>query len=81
MTLTVDIVEQPSFKTPDGKTFPSREEALSHLYRQKYIDEAKRYVEARSMTKINATRATNTIADYLAYRHLQEQAGKGATNG
>jgi hypothetical protein len=73
-----EILEQPSFKTPDGKVFPTREEAVAHLYRQKFIDEAKRYVETKGMTKINATRATNTIADYLAHCHLKERADKVA---
>jgi hypothetical protein len=73
-----EIIEQPSYKTPDGKVFQTREAAVAHLYRQKFVDEARRYVETQNMAKINATRATNTIADYLAYCHLQERAEKAA---
>lgn len=67
----MNIEAVQSYKTPDGKVFQTKEEAVSYLYRQRFIEQARAYVETRGMTKINATRAINVIADFLVYTHLQ----------
>ncbi len=67
----MNIEAVQSYKTPDGKVFQTKEEAVSYLYRQRFIEQARAYVETRGMTKINATRAANAIADFLVYTHLQ----------
>lgn len=67
----MNIEAVQSYKTPDGRVFQTKEEAVSYLYRQRFVEQARAYVETRGMTKINATRAINVIADYLVYAHLQ----------
>lgn len=68
-----EIQAVQAYRTPDGKTFPTVEEAHQHWFRSQFIDRAKRYTAARGLEKSAATRAHNIICDYLAFERVQAQ--------
>jgi hypothetical protein len=69
--MSVETVQ--SYKTPDGKIFLTREDAVTYLYRSEFLEHANEYVASRGMTGVNATRAANVIAEYLAHARATSQ--------
>lgn len=67
------IEEVPSYRTPDGKVFSTKEEAILHTKRESYRAQAEIYAAKRGIEgAANKTRAVNTIIDYCAFEELQE---------
>ncbi len=66
-TNKMSIDEIKSYRTPDGGVFATYDEAEGHVLRERFRPGAQRFTEAKGMAKINATRAINTIVDYLVW--------------
>ncbi len=65
--MSMNIDEVKSYRTPDGLVFATHDEAKEHVLKARFRPGAERFVEAKGMAKINATRAINTIVEYLAW--------------
>ena len=68
---TIDKI--PAYRTPDGKVFYDEAAAVAHVHSAQFSQVADAYIQARGLTKANATRARNTVMDYLAFEHLRAQ--------
>lgn len=61
-----------SFQTPDGTLHTTREAALAHMNKDKYLDRAKAFVESKGQwPRGQDTRATNLIAEFLAFEEVR----------
>lgn len=69
-----EIAEIPSYRTPDGAIFQTRQEALAHLHRETYRSRAEEFANARGLEGANRTRAVNIIADYCVFEEMEEDS-------
>ena len=61
-----------TFKTPDGKYFATEAEAMQHIARGRFSEQADGYINSRDdWPKGAATRAKNIVCDYLAWAEAQ----------
>lgn len=59
-----------SYKTPDGKIFLSKEDAIAYTHRELYRERAEAYTTHRKIEGPNKTRTVNTIIDYCAFEEV-----------
>lgn len=67
-----------TFKTPDGCYFATEAEALQHMARDKFEEQAQAYIDSLGWdeedrgAKAQATRIKNAICNYLAWVESQK---------
>lgn len=68
------LQEVTKFKTPDGREFVSKEEALAHLNAEKYLERVAPFMASREWKKGRGTLAINTLKAFLAFEDQRTAA-------
>ena len=71
------IQTSQAFRTPDGVTFETEEQALAHIYQAEFRSRVNAYIDGRGLEKAKATRAYHAVIDFLTWEAMNEATDPG----